>query len=132
MLGYLILLFTVVPVVELSLLIKAGQHIGLFPTITIVIATGVVGAYLAKLQGLLTLQRIQQDVNQGRMPADKLVDGIIILCSGLLLLTPGFLTDLIGFLGLIPATRNLLKKWLKQKINNMISNGKNITITRFK
>ena len=132
MLGYLILLFVAVPIVELALLIKIGQYIGVGYTLAIVILTGVAGAYLAKMQGLLTLRRIQEDVNKGRMPADKLFDGVLILCSGILLLTPGFITDLIGFMGLIPLTRNLLKRWLRRKIEDMISQGKVITITKFK
>jgi len=132
MLGYLILLFTVVPIGELALLIKVGQFLGVGYTLLIVIVTGVVGAYLAKLQGLLTLRRIQEEVNQGRMPADKLFDGVLILCSGILLLTPGLITDLIGFMGLIPLTRNLFKQWLKQKIKNMIAKGEVITISSIK
>ena len=132
MLGYLILLFTVIPVIELSLLIKVGQHIGMGYTLVIVVLTGVTGAYLAKLQGLCVLRKIQDDVNQGRMPADKLFDGVLILCSGLLLLTPGFITDIVGFMGLIPYTRWMFKRWLKRKIENMISQGKVITITSFK
>ena len=130
MLGYLILLFTLVPIVELALLIKVGQYIGVGYTLGIVIFTGVVGAYLAKMQGLFTLRRIQDDINQGRMPKDTLFDGVLILCSGILLLTPGFITDLIGFMGLIPFTRNLFKRWLKRKIKDMISHGKVITIIR--
>lgn len=128
MLGYLILLFTVVPAIELALLIKIGQFIGVAYTMGIVIFTGVTGAYLAKMQGLITLRRIQDDVNQGQMPADKLFDGVLILCSGILLLTPGFVTDLIGFMGLIPWTRNVFKRWLKRKIEGMIDQGRVITI----
>ena len=132
MLGYLILLFSAVPLVELTLLIKIGQYIGVGYTLGVVIFTGVTGAYLAKMQGLITLRRIQEDVNQGIMPADKLFDGVLILCSGILLLTPGFITDIIGFMGLIPLTRNLFKTWLKRKIKDMISQGRVITITSFK
>ncbi|MFC1703910.1 FxsA family protein [Candidatus Omnitrophota bacterium] len=132
MLGYLILLFTVVPVVELFLLIQVGQYIGAFSTVAIVIITGVTGAYLAKLQGLITLYRIQEEINQGRMPADRMVDGVIILCSGILLLTPGFLTDLIGFMGLIPATRDLFKRWLQRKLQDMVRNGEVIEIKSFR
>ncbi|MBU4149883.1 MAG: FxsA family protein [Candidatus Omnitrophica bacterium] len=132
MLGYLILLFTVVPLIELALLIKIGQYIGAGNTIAIVILTGITGAYLAKMQGLITLRRIQEDVNQGIMPTDKLFDGVLILCSGILLLTPGLLTDMAGFVGLIPLTRNLFKRWLKSKIEHIINQGKVITITSFK
>ena len=132
MLGYLILIFTLVPVIELALLIKIGQYIGVGYTIGTVVITGVVGAYLAKLQGLLTLRRIQDDINQGRMPTDRLIDGVLILCSGILLLTPGFITDLIGLMGLISLTRNLFKQWLKQKLRDMINRGEVFTITSFK
>ena len=131
MLGYLILLFTVVPVVELALLIKIGQHIGVGYTLTIVILTGVVGAYLAKSQGFRTLRRIQEDINRGIMPADKIFDGVMILCGGILLLTPGFITDFIGFLALVPLTRQLVKLWLKGKIKKMIAEGRIITVTSF-
>ena len=132
MLGYLILLFTLVPLIELAILIKIGQHMGVAYTIGIVLLTGVAGAYLAKMQGLITLRRIQEDINHGIMPADKLFDGVLILCSGILLLTPGLLTDIIGFMGLLPLTRNLLKRWIKAKAENIISQGKVITITSFK
>ena len=132
MLGYLILLFTLVPLIELAILIKIGQYMGAAYTIAIVLLTGVAGAYLAKMQGFITLCRIQEDVNQGIMPADKLFDGVLILCSGILLLTPGLLTDITGFMGLIPLTRNLLKRWIKAKAEDIISQGKTITITSFK
>ena len=129
LLGYLILLFTIVPVVELALLIKIGQHIGVSYTLAIVILTGVVGAYLARSQGFRTLRRIQEDINQGLMPAEKIFDGVMILCGGILLLTPGFVTDLIGFMALVPFTRHLIKLWLKRKIKDMIAQGRVITIT---
>ncbi len=132
MLGYLILLFTIVPIIELALLIRIGQYVGLGYTVGIVIFTGVAGAYLAKMQGLITLRKIQADVNRGLMPADKLFDGVLILCSGILLLTPGFITDIIGFVGLVPFTRSWLKRRLKHKIEEMISQGKVITVTSFK
>lgn len=128
MLGYLILLFTIVPIVELALLIRVGHFIGVGYTIGIVLLTGVTGAYLAKLQGLITLRKIQNDINQGIMPADKVFDGVLILCSGILLLTPGFITDFVGFIGLIPFTRDLFKQWLKQKTEDIIAQGRVITI----
>ena len=131
MLGYLILLFTVVPVVELALLIKLGQFIGVGYTLVIVILTGVAGAYLARSQGLMTLRKIQDDINRGIMPADKIFDGVMILFGGILLLTPGLITDLIGFMTLMPFTRRLIKLWLKRKIENMIAQGKVVTITHF-
>jgi len=132
MLGYLILLFIGVPFVELAILIKIGQLLGLSYTLGLVIFTGVLGAYLTRWQGFVTLRKIQEDVNSGRMPADRLLDGVLILCSGILLLTPGLITDLIGFTGLIPFSRNLVKHWLKRKIKDMLKQGKVITIQSFK
>lgn len=132
MLGYLILLFIGVPLIELAILIKIGQLLGLGYTLGLVIFTGILGAYLARWQGFITLRKIQEDVNNGRMPADSLFDGVLILCSGILLLTPGLITDLIGFIGLIPFSRNLIKRWLKQKIKDMLSQGRVITIQSFK
>lgn len=129
MLGYLILLFTIVPIVELVLLIRLGQCIGVSYTLAIVILTGIAGAYLARSQGLATLRRIQDDVNKGIMPADKIFDGVMILCGGMLLLTPGLITDFIGFMSLVPFTRRLIKLWLKRKIKNMIAQGRVITIS---
>ncbi len=131
MLGYLILLFTVVPVVELALLIKLAQFIRVGYTLAIVILTGIAGAYLARSQGLMTLRKIQDDINRGIMPADKIFDGVMILFGGILLLTPGLITDLIGFMTLVPFTRRLIKLWLKRKIENMIAQGKVVTITQF-
>jgi UPF0716 protein FxsA len=132
MLGYLILLFVLVPLIELALLLKVGEFIGAGYTIMIVVITGVVGASLARLQGLLTLRKIQDEVNRGLMPADKLIDGAVILCSGILLLTPGFITDLIGFMGLTPFTRDLLTRWLKHKFKDTIDQGRVIDINSFR
>lgn len=120
MLLRLILLFTLVPLIELSLLIELGRHIGLGSTLAIVIVTGVIGAYLAKYEGFKVIYRIRQELRDGRIPAEGLIDGIIILAGGLLLLTPGLLTDTIGFLALIPVTRNYLKQYLKRKFKQKI------------
>ena len=119
----LILLFTLVPLIELSLLIKIGQHIGLGATLTIVILTGIVGAYLAREQGFITITRIRSDLQSGRIPADSLLDGILILAGGLLLVTPGIITDAIGFSVLIPFTRKIIKELLKEKIRRKIDSG---------
>ena len=132
MLGYLILLFIGVPIIELAILIKIGQLLGLGYTLGLVIFTGILGAYLARWQGFVTLHKIQEDVSNGKMPADRLLDGVLILCSGILLLTPGIITDLIGFIGLTPFSRNLVKRWLKRKIKDALSQGKVITIQSFK
>ena len=131
MLGYLILLFTIVPVAELAILIKVGQYMGVGYTVAIVVITGIGGAYLARQEGFITLRKIQEDINEGKMPQDRLFDGVLILCSGILLLTPGFVTDLIGFMGLIPFTRDRFKRLIKRKIKDMINQGKIAASTSF-
>ncbi|MCK4905190.1 FxsA family protein [bacterium] len=132
MLGYLILLFTLIPIIELALLIEIGKHIGVIYTLIIVIVTGVLGAFLAREQGFKTLKKIETEVNSGIMPGEEIIDGVIILCGGMLLLTPGLLTDAVGFLALIPVTRAFIKKELKKKIQKIMDDGRVITITSFK
>lgn len=106
----LLLLFTIVPLVELFLLIEVGKIIGTWPTIFLVAATGFFGVLLARTQGLQILYRIQQEMNRGSLPGEELLDGICILVGGAVLLTPGLITDLLGFALLIPFTRFLFKK----------------------
>jgi len=116
----LLMLFIIVPIVELYVLIEIGRKIGTWSTIGIIILTGILGAYLVKRQGFLILRKIQNDLNEGVLPGDSLVQGAIILAGGILLITPGFITDTIGFIFLIPAGRRLVKNyllhWLKGKI----------------
>ncbi len=130
MLGYLILLFTVMPVVELVLLIHVGTYIGAWNTVAIVIITGVAGAFMAREQGFSTLRKIQDNVNSGVMPADEIINGILILCGGIMFLAPGFITDLLGFIMLIPPARNFIKKIIEKKIQKMIREDRIITIGR--
>ena len=111
---WLLLAFTVVPLVELSLLIRIGRAIGGWPTIGLVVLTGVLGAALAKHEGLRTWQGIQLELAQGRMPAHEMVNGIMILVAGLLLVTPGIITDAVGFALLVPPIRNLLRTRLTE------------------
>lgn len=119
MFTYLILLLTIVPALELALLIKVGSHIGAVNTIILILLTGAAGAYLARLQGFLVLSRIQQSLRQGELPTDEMINGILILVGGILLLTPGFITDVFGFLCLIPFTRGLIKVWVKRQFRVM-------------
>jgi len=108
----LLLLFTVLPLVELALLIQLGRLIGLAPTIAIVLLTGVTGAALARWQGLATLRRVRAEMAEGRVPTAALIDGLLILVAGAVLLTPGLITDTIGFLLLIPPTRAAVRRAL--------------------
>jgi UPF0716 protein FxsA len=124
----LLLLFTVVPIVELGLLIQVGRVIGLAPTIAIVLVTGITGAALARWQGLATLHRVQTEMSQGRVPTGPLVDGLLILVAGGVLLTPGFLTDALGFLLLIPPTRTAVRKALVEGFSRRMQRDGRIPI----
>jgi UPF0716 protein FxsA len=106
----LLLLFTLVPLVELYLLISIGGVIGVAPTIAIVIGTGVLGAWLARWQGLAVLRRISDEMAAGRLPTDALVDGLLVLAAAAMLLTPGLLTDTAGFVLLVPAGRTAVRR----------------------
>ena len=123
MLLRLFLLFTVIPLVELYLLIRLGTYLGVLDTLAVVIATGIVGGLLARSQGLAVLNRIRMELEEGRIPAESLFDGVMILVAGILLITPGLLTDGLGLCLLIPWTRQVLKLWLQQKVQGKVSKG---------
>ena len=116
MLLKLFLAFTIIPIIEIYLLIEIGSMFGALTAVALVILTGFLGAFLARMQGLQTLYRIQESLREGRMPSGELLDALLIGIAGLVLLTPGFLTDSAGFLLLIPATRNAIKNWLRRQI----------------
>lgn len=120
MLFRLMLLFVLVPLVELYLLLKLGALIGAGPTIAIVIVTGVLGGSMARIQGFAVLRRVRESLDAGILPTDALIDGLFVLAGGLLLLTPGLLTDIVGFLALLPPTRELLKKWIKRRFQRIL------------
>ena len=124
MLSRLIILFVTLPLIELLILIKLGEWIGFWPTIALVVVTGIIGASLAKIQGLLALNRIRQELALGRVPADELVDGLLILIGGIVLLTPGILTDLFGFAMLVSPIRTFTKQRLKHHFGHMMKTGK--------
>jgi UPF0716 protein FxsA len=130
MLFRLFLCFTLIPVAELYILIHLGGIIGGLNTVILVIVTGFIGAYLARMEGLNTMIKVRQNLNQGLMPAEELLDAFIILIAGLVLITPGLLTDTAGLLLLWPPTRNIFKRYLRKKFDEMTANG-NINITRF-
>ncbi|MFT4800032.1 MAG: UPF0716 protein FxsA [Candidatus Azotimanducaceae bacterium] len=107
-----LLLFITIPIAEMYLLILVGSHIGALPTIGLVVLTATVGLWLLKLEGLATLVRLQDRINQGEIPGQELLEGIMLLIGGALLLTPGFFTDGIGFVCLIPMLRKPIAQWL--------------------
>ena len=112
---YLFLLFLLVPLVEIYFLIQVGKVIGAGWTVFCVVFTAVLGAALLRVQGLSTLNRVQRSLEQGRMPAVELLEGLMLLVAGALLLTPGFVTDAIGFLLLVPPLRRRAARWLIRK-----------------
>ncbi|QZY56036.1 FxsA family protein [Crassaminicella profunda] len=123
MLVKLILLFTLVPLTELALLMKLSGYIGVTYTIGIVLFTGVLGAYLAKSQGREIIFRIKYEMQQGHLPGEQLMNGLCVLVGGAMLLTPGVLTDLFGFILVIPMTREFVKIYVKRKLRKMIDEG---------
>ncbi len=117
----LFVVFTLIPVIELTVLIKVGTIIGSLNTIIIVLFTAVVGAYLVKLEGISVIYRLQNSMREGIFPAEELIDGVMVLIAGALLLTPGFVTDLLGFLFVFPNSRAIIKLWGKRYIRRQVN-----------
>lgn len=119
MLARIFLLFTVVPTIELYLLIQIGKQIGAFETVWMVVIVGFVGAWLAKREGLGVLRAIQADLARGLPPADRVIEGLLVLVGSVLLITPGVLTDVFGIFMLLPPTRRwmapALRRWLTKR-----------------
>jgi UPF0716 protein FxsA len=113
MLGRLFLLFTVVPVVELWLLITIGQHLGAAATVAIVLTTGMLGAWLARREGSRVLRAWQEAGQRGEMPKDGFVSSALVLVGGVLLITPGVVTDFVGLVLLVPLTRRAIAKYVR-------------------
>lgn len=110
---WLLILFTVVPLVEITLLVRLAERITWPWTILLVLATGVIGAWLARREGVKAWRRVHENVSQGAEPTDAMLDGLMILIAGALLVTPGVLTDVVGFLFLIPPCRAVVKRRLR-------------------
>ena len=113
------ILFLVIPIIEIYLLIKVGGYIGVLPTIALVVLTAVIGASLLKSQGTQTYLRFNQSLSEGRVPANEILEGVALLIGGALLLTPGFFTDLIGFFCLLPFTRRPAVTFIVNRFNPM-------------
>jgi UPF0716 protein FxsA len=116
MFSTLFLIFVIVPIIELTLLIKVGSYIGAMNTVLVVILTAAIGAYMVKMEGIGVMYRIQKNMEEGIFPGDELISGMMILVAGALLLTPGFFTDVIGFVMLVPVSREFIKKIAKRYI----------------
>ena len=132
----LLLLFFTVPLIEIYVLIQVGGWIGAIPTISLVVFTAVLGALLLRHQGLITLQRFQLSLAQGQLPTLELMEGIVLIMAGALLLTPGFFTDLVGFLCLIPPLRRAVIKRIvarrlaagESRMEERVPEGRHVTI----
>ena len=116
----LLALFIVLPLLELYVILEVGSVLGALPTVLVVVLTAVAGAFFTKLEGLRTLRRMQQQIMVGQMPAEELIDSVLICVAGVLLLTPGFLTDAFGFWILIPPTRSVFKRWLRSRFDQYL------------
>lgn len=112
----LVALFIAVPIIEISLFLKVGGAIGVPSTILFVIFTAVLGAYLVRQQGFATLNKVQQETNAGRVPAMPMAEGLALLFAGAVLLTPGFMTDALGFALLVPPIRQAFIRWAADKL----------------
>lgn len=120
MFGKLLLLFILVPVAELYLFMTLGSKIGIGPTLGIIVLTAILGASLTKSQGARTFAKFQQATAEGRLPHREALDGILILLAGAVLLTPGFLTDAVGFLLLVPPVRAFIRGRLAHHLKGRI------------
>ena len=122
--GRLLLLFVLLPAVELALLIEIGSRFGTLHTLALIVVTGVVGAWLARGQGIAVVSQIQREVAEGRLPAGSLIDGVMILIAAALLVTPGILTDAFGFLCLVPAFRGAAKRLLLRRLEKAVQENR--------
>lgn len=112
---YALLLFIIMPIIEIAVLLRVGDAIGWLSTLAVVILTAIIGTVMLRQQGLATLARAQQRLGAGEMPAEQLLEGVLLMIGGVLLLTPGFVTDTFGFLCLVPFTRQAMVRYMKSR-----------------
>jgi len=112
----ILILLTIVPIAELFLLLEVGSYIGTMRTILLVLVTGVVGATFASREEAAAIGRIRGDLREGQIPSNSILDAGIVLVGGALLITPGLMTDVIGFLCMFASTRTMIRNWVKRKI----------------
>jgi UPF0716 protein FxsA len=122
-LSYLIALFIGLPVLELALLFEVHGAVGFIPTVLLVFLTGIAGAGLVRRQGIALLFDIQREMGIGNLPAPQMIDGVMILLAGALLVTPGLITDTVGFALLIPQVRTQIRRRLRKKLEEKINEG---------
>jgi UPF0716 protein FxsA len=122
-LGRLFLLFTLVPLLELWLLIRVGAWAGLLPTLALVVGTGIAGAWLARREGTRCWAAVQSELRAGHVPGEQLLHAFLVLAAGLLLVTPGILTDLTGLALLVRPARRVVARWLQRRLQRSIERG---------
>lgn len=123
MFRWIVVLMVVIPALEIWMLLEIGRLIGGWQTFLLILATGFIGAFLAKREFRRVLDYARNELSRGTIPTASILDGICIFAGGLLLLTPGFITDTLGFLLLLPGTRNLFKALLLKLIRRQIDHG---------
>lgn len=128
----LLLLFTIVPVTELFFLLTLARNVGYFPTVTLILFSGIIGAMMIRFQGLRTWLAARGDMAQGKFPADALIDGLLLLIGGALLITPGLLTDFAGFSTLIPPIRAIYRGRIKRFFAPRLKHGGTASAGGFK
>jgi UPF0716 protein FxsA len=121
---YLFLLIILLPAADIGLLLFSGKTIGVIPTVIFIILTGGIGTYLAKRQGLQTIRKAQEQLRYGQIPGEAVLDGICIHIGATLLITPGFITDILGFFLLFPFTRRFCKLLMRDSFRKWIDRGK--------
>jgi UPF0716 protein FxsA len=131
MFSRLLVLFTIVPIIELTVLIPLSQQIGLWPTIGLIAFTAIAGAWLGKSQGSAAWKRIQAELATGQLPGDSILDGLAVLVASAFLVTPGVLTDLAGFILLIPFTRAPIRRFVRRRFDKWMTQGGGGVYTSF-
>ena len=120
MVGFLLLLFVLVPIAELYVIVQVGHAIGIFNTLALLVVVSRIGAWLMKREGLGTLRRAQRQVDAGMVPGQELVDGALIILGGALMLAPGFLTDIVGILLLLPPVRAAVRAFARRRLTRRL------------
>ena len=128
----LLFLFIVIPTAELVLLLMLGVRIGWMPTLGLIVFTGILGATLARQQGLSILQKIQTELQNGRPPALEMVEGALVVIGGMVLLTPGIITDGLGFALLVPGIRRFIAQKIQKYFTKSFTSGKGFTSRSFR
>ncbi|WP_028307282.1 FxsA family protein [Desulfitibacter alkalitolerans] len=123
MFSKLLLIFIGIPLLELVLLLQIGQLIGVGYTVLMIVITGFLGVLLAKHQGFLVIRELRNTLAYGQMPGEAILDGIFVLVGGVVLLTPGFITDIFGFLCLLPGSRKVFKTYIKKLLRYYLATG---------